>query len=245
MPKFLSQVKEFFLNLLFPPHCINCQSEGSYLCQDCLSLIDVSPNQYCPFCRPPKIVLNGRTCNFCKRTKNLDGLYSTAPYQNFIIKKTIAQFKYEPYVKALSEPLSLLIIRHFQSLDHPIRKPSDSNGSMEILVPIPLTKKKMRRRGFNQSEEIAKELSAFLGIPLVSNVVLKIKETLPQIELSGKEREENVKGVFFCKNPDAIRGKKIFLVDDVFTTGSTMEECARVLKIANAREVWGITVARE
>jgi len=239
MPNLFTQAKEFFLNLIFPPYCINCQSEGSYLCQDCLSLIDVSSNQYCPFCRPPKIVFDGKTCNFCKRTKNLDGLYSAAPYQNFIIKKTIAQFKYEPYVKALSVPLSLLIIKHFQLLDQKF----DWNDA--VLIPIPLTKRKIRQRGFNQSEEISRELSVPLGIPLVSNVVLKIKETLPQVELSGSQREENVKGVFFCKNPEAVRDKKILLIDDVFTTGSTMEECARVLKCADAREVWGIVAARE
>jgi len=245
MLNFLNLLNQFILDLLFPPSCINCQSEGSYLCQDCLSLVDVSLNQYCPFCRPAKIVLNGRTCNLCKRTKNLDGLYSAAPYHDFIIKKTIAQFKYEPYIKALSKPLSLLIIKHFQLLEHPLGNPSGFNGAKEVLAPIPLAKKRLRQRGFNQSEEMAKELSVFFNIPLLCNVLVKTKETLSQIELSGSQREENVKGAFFCKNSDAIRGKKIFLVDDVFTTGSTMEECARVLKIANAKEVWGIVVARE
>ena len=260
MPNLFARAKEFFLNLLFPPCCINCQSEESYLCQDCLSLIDISPNQYCPFCRRPKIVLGGGTCNFCKRTKNLNGLYSAAPYQNFIIKKAIAQFKYEPYIKALSRPLSLLIIKHFQLLEHPsvakgkeermlfehpLENPSGSNGTKEVLVPIPLAKKRLRQRGYNQSEEIAKELSSFLAIPLILNCLVKIKETASQVELSGSQREENVKGVFFCENPDTVRGKKIFLVDDVFTTGSTMEECALTLKRAGAKEVWGIVVARE
>jgi ComF family protein len=239
MLEFLSPIKEFFLNLFFPSSCINCQREGDFLCQDCFSLIDVSPNQYCPFCRPPKVVLDGKTCFACKRTKNLDGLWFAAPYQNFIIKRLISQFKYEPYVKSLSKPLSLLIIKHFQMLDQ------EMSFTGTVLVPVPLTKRKLRQRGFNQSEEIAKELSTFFKIPLVSDVLARIKETSPQIELSGNQRQVNVKGAFFCQKPEIAKNKKIFLVDDVFTTGSTMEECSRVLKGAGAREVWGVAIARE
>ena len=252
----LNSLKELILDLLFPKFCLNCNKEGEdYLCQDCLSLIDISPSQYCPFCRPAKIVLNGRTCSSCKRTKNLDGLYNAASYQNFIIKKLISQFKYEPRIKTLSKPLSLLIIKHFQLLEHHL------NTGDAVLTPIPLTKKKLKQRGFNQSEEIAKELSSLLKIPLgdedkslsspfanarvINDVLIKTKETPSQVELSGREREENVRGAFVCKNPEAVRGKKILLIDDVFTTGSTMEECARVLKDAGAKDVWGIVVARE
>jgi len=107
-----------------------------------------------------------------------------------------------------------------------------------------LEKRKLKQRGFNQAEEIAKELSSFLKIPLVSDCLTKIKETLPQVELSGKKREENIKGVFLVKNNEKTRGRKVLLVDDVYTTGSTMEEAARVLKTAGAKEVWGVVVAR-
>lgn len=234
----LKPIKNFLLNLLFPPFCLNCQREGNYLCQDCLSLIDISNYQYCPFCHPPKIVLDGKTCKFCKRNKKLNGLFSATSYQDFIIKKVIGQFKYQPYIKELSKILASLIITHFQLLA------KSPNFSQAILIPIPLEKKKLKERGFNQAEEIAKELSIFLKISLVNNILLKIKETLPQIELSGKEREENIKGAFACQKSDILKGKKILLVDDIFTTGSTMEECARVLKKAGAKEVWGIVVAR-
>lgn len=115
----------------------------------------------------------------------------------------------------------------------------------DILIPIPLAKKRQKERGFNQSEEIGKELSKFLKIPLVNNALIKVRETLPQVELSGKEREENIKGAFWCRDENMVKNKTIFLVDDVFTTGSTMEEAARVLKEAGAKKVWGITVARE
>ncbi|GAI27128.1 unnamed protein product [marine sediment metagenome] len=109
---------------------------------------------------------------------------------------------------------------------------------------MPLDKKRLKRRGFNQAEEIAKVLSEILDIPLINDALLKIKETLPQVKLSEKDREENIKGIFLCQKPEKIKNKKTLLVDDVYTTGSTMEEAARILKKAGAKEVWGIAVAR-
>lgn len=243
MNNFLKNIFQFFLNIFFPRFCLNCQREGSYLCQDCLSLIDISNYQYCPFCKKPKIVLDGKTCYFCKKKKKLTGLFSAASYQNFIIKKLICQFKYEPFIKELAEPLASLIIQHFQLLENSL--PFSRDRSNFVLIPVPLSKKRKRWRGFNQAEEIAHYLSLYLKIPLFSDVLVKSKETLPQVKLSAKEREENIKGVFVCQNENLIKNKRILLVDDVFTTGSTMEECAIVLKKAGAKEVWGVVVARE
>jgi len=156
-----------------------------------------------------------------------------------LVQKLIRLFKYNPFIKELSGTLASLIINHFQLLDNP----PDFKGF--FLIPIPLEKRKLKQRGFNQAEEIAKELSKSLEIPLISDCLLKIKANFPQIKLSGKEREENIKGVFLCKNPEKIKGRKILLLDDVYTTGSTMEEAARVLKTAGAKEIWGVAVARE
>ncbi|MBZ9578056.1 ComF family protein [Patescibacteria group bacterium] len=234
----LSSTKEFILDLLFPKFCISCGKEGSYLCQDCFSLIDILERQYCPFCPQPKVVIDGKTCNFCKRSKSLNGLYCAASYNNFIVKKLINQFKYEPYIKELSKPLSSSIIAHFINLN----KVTTFNDF--ILIPIPLHKKKLKKRGFNQASEIAKELSKVLKIPFFDDILIKIKQTPAQVELKKEEREENIKGVFLCQKPELVMGKKIFLIDDIFTTGSTMEQCARLLQEAGAKEVWGIVVAR-
>ncbi len=232
-------IKEFFLNILFPIFCVNCQKEGSYLCDDCLSLIDIAQNQYCPFCQPPKIVSDGKTCYSCgKNNKSLSGLYNAASYKDFIIKKMIGQYKYEPYAKELSKSLACLIIKHFQLLE------KEQDFSQAFLIPVPLAKKRLRLRGFNQAEALCLELSLFLKIPLISDVLLKTKETRPQAELSGKEREENIKGAFLVQNKEKVLGREILLVDDVFTTGATMEECALALKLAGAKEIWGVTVAR-
>lgn len=237
MRQFLSLIKEFILDLLFPCFCINCGREGSYLCQDCQSLAEISQYQYCPFCFSPRIVLDGRTCPSCRRTKTLSGLYCAASYNNFIVKKLINQFKYA-YVKELSRPLAYLITAHLLNLN---RSPDFNNF---ILIPVPLHKKKLKQRGFNQAEEIGKELSGALEIPIFKNVLLKTKQTPAQVDLEKEQREENIKGVFICQKPELIQRRKILLIDDVFTTGSTMEECARLLKEAGAKEIWGIVVAR-
>jgi len=135
--------------------------------------------------------------------------------------------------------LASLIITHLQLSSKHLGSDQDL-----ILVPIPLTMKKERKRGFNQAKEIAKELSNKLELPLIDDVLLKIKETLPQVDLEENLRIQNPKGSFLVKNEHKIMGKKILLVDDVYTTGSTMEECSKILRDAGAKEVWGVAIAR-
>ncbi|MDP2966932.1 MAG: ComF family protein [bacterium] len=226
------KIKNLILDILFPKFCFNCEKEGDYLCQDCQELLEIS----------------GFHRNYS--TQNLDDLYFAVDYKNPLIKKLIQHFKYEPFVKKLAKSLSYLIITHFQLMDN---KPNflpqaqaqrASNGADFILIPVPLDKKRLRWRGFNQAEELSKELAKFLKIPLIPNSLTKIKETFPQIKLSDQERKENVRGVFLIKDRELIKNKNILLVDDVYTTGATMEECAMVLKKAGAKKIIGVVVAR-
>src|SRR3989338_3255767 len=168
----MEKIKNFAWNILFPKFCANCGAEGTYLCPDCLSLIEIFERQYCPICFSSIAVADGKTCRYCHRTK------------------------------------------------------------------------KHKFRGFNQAEEIAKKLSSALKIPINDKALIKIKKTPAQTELNNKKRRENIKNVFLCKQPETIKNRRIILVDDVFTTGSTMEEVAIPLKKSGAREVWGIAVAR-
>ena len=217
-------VKKFIIDILFPKFCLNCSKEGSYLCQDCKAILEISTIHQ----------------NFSSNLPagGLKDLYFPLPYQNPLIKKLIQKFKYQPFIKELAESLSSLIIEHFCLLDN---RP---NFSDFFLIPIPLTKKREKWRGFNQAEEIGKELSRFLNISLIPNYLLKTKETLPQVELTDETRKENIKNAFALKNKGLTKNKKILLVDDVYTTGSTMEECAKLLRGADAKEIIGIVVAR-
>lgn len=214
----LNSLKEFILDILFPKLCVNCQKEGSYLCQDCFSLVDISEKEY-------------------YFLKNLNGVFCPASYDNFIVKKLINQFKYQPYIKELAKPLAFLIIAYLTNLDK-VQYLKDF-----ILIPIPLHKNKLKVRGFNQAEELARALSRFLKLPLLNNVLIKTKQTPAQVELKKEERENNVKGTLFCQKPEIVKGRKILLVDDVFTTGATLEEAAAVLRSAGAQDVWAVVVA--
>jgi len=238
MKNFLKLLKELALDFLFPKICINCQREGFYLCEDCFFLIDIFDRQYCPFCQQPNVVPDGKTCSSCRRSKKLNGVFCATSYEDIIVKRLIHRFKYEPYIKELSGPLSNLIIAHLQK----------TNKLKEVreflLVPVPLHKSKLKYRGFNQAEEIAKNLSEKLDLLMRNDILRKIKRTESQVNLPKEERERNLRDVFVCQNQKAVRNKKILLVDDVLTTGSTLEECARLLKQAGAKEVWGVVVAR-
>lgn len=259
--KFL-RAKQFLFDLLFPKLCVGCGREGEYLCQDCLGTIDILEYQSCPGCG--KRVADGKTCQICYGKTKLNGLYFASSYQNPLIKKMIRQLKYEALAREFAKSLAFLIITHFQTINKRVE-----DFSNFILIPIPLDKKRLKTRGFNQAREIAKELADFLKIPLLCDVLIKQKSTPSQTSLNKEQRKENVKDVFFCKNSEKINsstksfdfdkeikkspasrrrrlaGAKILLVDDVYTTGSTMTECSRLLKQAGAKEVWGVAVARE
>ena len=218
-------------DIIFPKKCINCKREGSFLCEDCLSLIPINPFTYC-LCEKME---KKNKCNNCK-DKYLDKILSATDFNNKIVKEAIHKFKYG-FIEELSIPLALLILNHLQAIDCQI-------DNSFVIVPVPMHIKKKRRRGFNQSEEVAKLISQSTTIPL-STTLIKTKETKPQMELNRRERIENIKNCFNVNNKKEIENKSILLLDDVYTTGTTMDECAKILKQNGAKEVWGLSIARE
>ncbi len=213
----MASIKEFLLDILFPKSCLNCKEEGSYFCPDCQALLEVSGKQFCPYCT--RMSFDGKTCISCQGKAKLDGLYFAVPYNHRLMKRLISQFKYEPLIKELANPLASLIITHFQLLEKPPSFLEKERREEFYLIPIPCSKKVLKWRGFNPAEEIAKELSSCLEIPVLSDAL-----------------SQNIK---------TIKGKKILLVDDIYTDNSPMQEYARILKEAEAKEVWGVAIARE
>ncbi len=213
--------KEFLLDLFFPKFCFGCKTEGTYLCEDCKAILDI--NNFHKICKK----------------KWLDDLYFALDYKSFLIKNLIYNFKYNSFARDLSFPISSLIIDHFKLLD---KKP---NFSDFILIPMPLEKTRLKWRGFNQAQKIAEQISLFLKVPLVNNVLFKKRKTPPQINLSEIQRKKNIKDAFYCYNSEKLLKRKgVLLVDDVYTTGATMEEAAKTLKKAGAKKVIGIVIAR-
>jgi ComF family protein len=234
------KIKKFLIELLFPYFCLGCEKEGFLVCPDCLGTIEVLEYQFCPFCKKAKRVLKKGVC-LLHGKKNLDGLFAATSYQDRLVSLMVKKLKYKPYLKTLSEPLAFLIIAHFL-LSGKSDVLAEENS---VLVPLPLHPSEKRRRGYNQSAEIARFLSQYFKLPLLTNNLSKIKKTRQQVGLSEKERLKNVVGVFEVKNKPLFDGKKVFLVDDVFTSGATLEEAAKVLKESGAKEVWGVVAARE
>jgi competence protein ComFC len=210
---------KFFLDLFFPKFCLFCQKEGYFLCSDCRATFPVFAT------------------HIKKKINFLDDLYFALDYREPRIRFLIKKFKYFPFLKELGQDLSSFLFEHFQSLE---KKPDFSDFSV---VPIPLEKEREKWRGFNQSEILALEISKFFGLKMEKNLLERKKKTLPQAELNREEREENIKGAFSLKRK--LEKTKILLVDDVFTSGATLKEAAKVLKENGAKKVIGIVLARE
>jgi len=115
---------------------------------------------------------------------------------------------------------------------------------LDLAIPVPLHRQRLRQRGFNQALILAHGISERFSVPLLYDNLTRLRSTRPQVELSGHERTENVKGAFGLARPSEVRDKRILLIDDVFTTGATMNSCAKVLRRAGAKDVVALAVAR-
>ncbi len=226
-------LKETILDAFWPKRCVNCNKFGQCLCNDCFSLIDIF--------REPSY----------EKFRYLDGLHAATAYNDKMVKSIIHLCKYNR-IRELSRHLADLIIAHFKLLDNQTLLAnqilSGNQPCFDLIVcSVPMHRKKLKNRGFNQSEEIAKCFCEELDLPFVPELLLKTKTTLPQAELIKEERAKNILNVFEI-NPlfgQLVENKEVLLIDDVFTTGATMEECARILKQNRACRVWGAVVARD
>ena len=125
-----------------------------------------------------------------------------------------------------------------------VKKDEDLWRGVDLIVSVPLHKDRQRERGFNQAEQVGREIARRAGIPFARDVLVKVRPAPPQTSLAHEARAENVRGAFALGRKISVEGKILLLVDDVFTTGSTLGECARVLKRAGAADVRAITVAQ-
>ncbi|MBU1045551.1 hypothetical protein KJ616_00315 [Patescibacteria group bacterium] len=225
-------LKETILDAFWPKRCVNCNKLGQCLCADCFSLIDIL--------REPSY----------EKFRHLDGLHAATAYNDKMVKSIIHLCKYNR-LKELAPHLADLIIAHFKLLDNQTllssRLFSENQGCSDLIVcGVPMHRKKLKNRDFNQSEEIVRHFSEEFGLFFVPGLLLKTKTTRPQAELTKEERMENVLNAFEI-NPlfkQLVKDKEVLLIDDVFTTGATMEECAKILKQNRASRVWGAVVAR-
>jgi ComF family protein len=185
----------------------------------------------CIECRKP--ALWGETHLRCKRKYSLDGLLSSYVYAG-LMKVAVSRFKYR-LVSDLTETLLELLV---SQADAP-----PLFGKPFTLVPVPLSLRRKRWRGFNQAQLLAEGLHRAWEWPYEPHLLSRVRDTKPQMSLSSKDRKANVVGAFTL-NRNCILPRRVLLVDDVVTTGATMRECGKVLKRAGVETVWGLSLAQ-
>ncbi|MBI2036255.1 ComF family protein [Candidatus Microgenomates bacterium] len=225
----------FFLDFLFPKRCVNCGKLGVYLCLQCQFIIKPVILPICPMCE--RQAVDGVTHPGCQTRYSLDGLISFFRYDG-AVKAAIKRLKYKPY---LSELAKILLPPALNG-----RENKESRGFAGfVVVPVPLHPRRQRERGFNQADLIGKAVAEKLGLQFVDGALKRIRNTKPQVELKGKERRENILNAFII-SPNILISQypNILLVDDVWTTGSTLRTCGNLLKRAGAKKVWTMTLAR-
>ncbi len=231
-----------FLDVLFPPLCHVCRTHLEnpveiHLCQSCRDRIAVIGSPLCPVCGVPFSTENGidHPCGACLGNPRPFVEARAAARFEGPLQELIHRFKYGKKIH-LSRPLGLLtatVLDAFRSAT-----PAD------CIVPVPLHRKRLRARGFNQSQLIGRVLAKRWQIPRSVNNLRRIRWTEPQTGLPAAERVRNIRGAFAVARPEKFKDKSLLLVDDVYTTGSTIDECAKTLRRAGAREIRVITVAR-
>ncbi|MEQ1859089.1 MAG: ComF family protein [Chthoniobacteraceae bacterium] len=236
----LRSTGEALLSLFYPPHCAACgcdTSAGLHLCAKCG---DGARRIESPFCRQCSQPFEGDitgtfTCSNCgDRSFHFD--CAVAPFlARGVVREFIHRFKYEREYH-LRHPLAEWAAAGLD--DERIRA-----RAIDALVPVPLHPARKREREFNQAEAIATLLARRAGVPM-RDALQRTRYTTTQTRLDRHERMENLRGAFRVRHAAAVQNRHLILVDDVFTTGSTVEECARVLREAGAASVRAITVAR-
>lgn len=233
----MESVKNLVLELIFPSQCFGCGKEGGFLCADCREKLYFIPPS-CFICKKLKPgfgrIPAGRTCESCRKNSQIYAYLSPLSY-NGISCELIHGLKYRR-ITSLDAILARILAEYLSKFA--ISFPENS-----VVIPIPMHRSRLRVRGFNQSELIANHLGELINLGVESRILQKTKKTDPQVGLSGEKRRNNITGSFSVTNPTLIKQRDIILVDDVKTTGATLEEAARALKNAGAGKIWAVTVA--
>lgn len=234
-------IKEKILQILFPKTCPICGDileKGREICPECKQRLIYIREPKCKKCGKPfdKREYDSQTREYCGDCTKLPHSYEhgMAVFRyNEEIRESIFRFKYHnqrTYADFYGKEMAKSYGRYIQSL------------GIEVIIPVPLSKKKRRNRGFNQAELMANICGKQLGIPVDCGKLLRFRDTVPQKELNHIERRKNLKNAFIIEKND-VKYKKILLVDDIYTTGSTIDACAEMLRQDGAEKVYFISLS--
>ncbi len=219
--RYLLQLKKSFLNLLFPPVCIHCgqriANQDDYLCIVCLNKIEYLI---------PAIVK--------AESKSYDYLITIAKYREVVVS-IVHNLKFYN-MSSISEFIAQMIFKNIKKLKLIL--------DVNLIIAVPLHSVRKRERGYNQASLIAEKLALLLACEYSSDVIERVNNTLSQATLEHDKREKNIRQAFKLKKNIDLKGKSVILLDDVFTTGSTVEECCKVLKTAEPKKIIVLTLGK-
>lgn len=227
------------LDLLFPPRCIGCGVAGNLLCENCIAGIKPPPSPRCQHCSSPLEENPGvPLCRNCRRRRSqLTSIHAISTYQG-ILRTAIHALKYEGQTR-LAEPLGSMLTRELKLHYRP--------GEIDALLPVPLHAQRLKERGYNHSQLLALFCTEAVQIPIDQKLLVRDRPTAAQVGLNVAERQQNMQGAFRYHSdpasPMRAQGKVFLLLDDVYTTGATLEACAAALKAAGAHSVHGLVLA--
>lgn len=219
------------LALIFPERCAGCGQAGSLFCSECQRQVDFLLPPLCPLCGYPSP--NNLLCYRCRKSaRAVDGIRSVAFFEG-PLRKTVHAFKYRG-LHCLTKPLAELMVACWR------REPLPA----DVIVPVPLHRRRLRERGYNQAALLARSLGAEISLPVGEAWLVRTRATPPQVKLNVSERKKNMADAFQCRIPDLVTGRRILLIDDVCTTGATLDACGLALRQADAQSVWAFTLGR-
>lgn len=220
------------VDLVFPPACVYCRRLGSHFCRPCQETAQFLGDAICVRCGTPAAMRC--TCAACRLSPPdpLCGIRGSVHYRGPIVF-AIHAFKYRGMVE-LAAPLAGYLIAYLAA--HPL--------SVDYLVPVPLHEERLAFRGYNQSELLAASLGKAMSLPLRTDLIVRTRHTQPQVQLRARQRRTNMHGAFAPLQAHPLSGETVLLIDDVSTTGSTLNACAAALHDAGAGDIWALTVAR-
>ncbi|MDD5312168.1 MAG: ComF family protein [Dehalococcoidia bacterium] len=227
----LKQLTEIVTDFFFPRQCIGCGKVGDFICDQCSKKLPRLLPPICQKCGKPES--SGIYCQACwKKQDGIDAIRSVFIF-NGMIRTAVHELKYRN-LRAIAAPLA----------GHMADYANENIISGDIVVPVPLHIKRLRQRGYNQSELLAIEFAGIVKLP-ISNCLSRTRDSQPQVRTSNANmRRENVKNAFSCANKEII-DRHVILIDDVCTSGATLEACTVALKQAGVKNVVGFTLARE
>ena len=228
----LTKLKGIALDLLFPRWCVGCGREGDFICSTCLKSLPRIHPPLCPRCGRPQ--LNAVVCPVCVGwPASIDGI--RAPFKfDGAVRQAIHELKYNN-LRAIAALLGQWLGDYLKANPLPV----------DVLVPVPLHHSRLRERGYNQSRLLALELAKLSSLPLVEDYLVRERHTPPQARTTNvDERRGNVADAFACRDR-RLQDRAVLLIDDVATSGATLDACAHSLKASGASSVWGLVLAKE